>query len=175
MGEIMAENNVLKEVVVDDTEKDLTPKEYFDMLKAKKHTCDDKLLSKVYTNCMVLIEKYKVTKQLRALAKLIYHVEKIESERELVKMGIDTFVYSTDVKKYVKLVKDKSVKCIELNRYEREIPDDIVTIIKNTEHIFTGFLVVFTDYTDEYVEKTKQEKDPILFGYFKDYSDSKRF
>ncbi len=34
------------------------PKTYFNKLKGKKQKCTDEVLNGIYTNCMVLMEKY---------------------------------------------------------------------------------------------------------------------
>ena len=51
-----------------------------------------------------------------------------------------------------------------------EIPDDLVETITKTKDLFDEFYVVFTDYTgkeERKVEKERRDKDPILFGVFK--------
>ena len=85
-------------------------------------------------------------------------------------MGIDTFVYKDKIEDYIENVADKSVKIIELSRYMREVPDDLVETVEKTKDLFDEFYVVFTDYTgaeERKVQKEKRYKDPILFGAFK--------
>lgn len=152
-------------------QKQYTPAEYFDYLKDKKNKITDEDLKAYYETAMTLVNKYKVTKQHKALKKLIFHAETIEKERELVKLGIDTFVYRDEVELFIEKVADKVVKIIELRNYEREIPDEIVEVIDATSHLFDELYVVFTDYTGEVekqVERERREKDPILFGTFQD-------
>ena len=148
-----------------------TPTQYFEYLKERKHQVTDEDLQSYYENAMMLVNKYNVTGQVKGLRKLIFHAETIEKERELVKMGIDTFVYRDDVEYFMEKVSDKVVKIIELKNYPREIPDEIVEVISKTKDIFTEMYVVFTDYTGEVekeVEKSRRDKDPILFGTFQD-------
>lgn len=152
-------------------QKQYTPAEYFDYLKDKKNKITDEDLKAYYETAMTLVNKYKTTKQYKALKKLIFHVETIEKERELVKLGIDTFVYRDEVELFIEKVADKVVKIIELRNYEREIPDEIVEVIEATSDLFDELYVVFTDYTGEVekqVEQERREKDPILFGTFQD-------
>lgn len=153
-------------------ENTVTAKEYFEGLKAKKQTIEDQDLKKVYDNCMNLLNKYQITGQIDATKKLIFHLETIEKERAIVKKGINTFVYLNDITEYIEKVNDRSVKCIELPKFEREIPDDIVEAIAETKDIFDEFFVVFTDYTKVHEQKIQKERDPILFGMFKDNSTS---
>jgi hypothetical protein len=52
----------------------------------------------------------------------------------------------------------------------REVPDELVDVVDKTKDIFDQFYVVFTDYTgkeERKVEKERRDKDPILFGVFK--------
>lgn len=149
-------------------EAELTPKDYFDKLKGKRETCTDDMLNKAYSNCMTLLQKYIITGQVNGAKKLIFHMDCIEKERELVKAGIDTFVYKSDINTFIDEVSDKSVKTIEMDRYEREIPDEIVEAYTKVKDLFDKFVIVFTDYTGEMEKVTKKEKDPILLGLFID-------
>lgn len=146
-----------------------TAQEYFDFIKSKKNTIDDELLNALYDNSLILLNKYNITGQIAAMKKLIFQIETIEKEREIVKLGINTFVYKDDIEYYIDVVRRNVVKIIELERYEREIPDNIVDLISKTRHIFDKFYIVFTDYTgkiERQVEKERRDKDPILFGTF---------
>lgn len=56
----------------------------------------------------------------------------------------------------------------------REIPDDLVETIEKARTIFDELYVVFTDYTgkeERKVEKERRDKDPILFGSFKNQTN----
>jgi hypothetical protein len=152
-------------------EKEYTPSEYFEYLKGKKQQITDEELKKVYDNVLFLINKYKTTGQTAGLRKLLFHIECIEKEREIIKSGIDTFVYRDDIEEFIDNISKDVVKIIELRNYEREIPDEIVGVLEEIKDKFDEFYVVFTDYTgkiEKQVEKTRRDKDPILFGVFKD-------
>ncbi len=146
----------------------VTPGEYFNVLKGKKQKINDGILEEIYNNCLILLEKYQRTNQVDAMKKLLFHLDVIEKERQVLAAGLDTFVYLSDVKAYVENVQDRVVKIIELERYEREIPDEIIDAYEKVKDIFSKFFIVFTDYTKEHVDKTKKERDPILFGMFQD-------
>ena len=155
-------------------ESELTPQQYFNKIKERKHNITDDELVKVYDNCLELINKYKITGQKKGMKKLMFHLECIEKEREIVKMGINTFIYRDDIEEYVDSVAKDTVKIIELENYEREIPDDIVSIIEKVKDKFDQLYVVFTDYTgkvERQIEKERREKDPILFGTFQNQSN----
>lgn len=153
--------------------KELTPQEYFEQVKERKHSITDEELLKVYENCLELLNKYKITGQKKGMRKLLFHLECIEKEREIVKMGIKTFIYRDDIEEYIDTVAKDTVKIIELENYEREIPDAIVGIIEKTKDKFDQLYIVFTDYTgkvERQVQKERRAKDPILFGTFQNQS-----
>ncbi len=150
---------------------ELNPSEYFTNLKNKKNTITDEELVKIYDNCLELLNKYKITGQTKAMKKLIFHLETIEKEREIIKLGINTFVYRDDIEEYIDNISKDTVKIIELENYEREIPDEIVKAYEKVKDIFSQAYVVFTDYTgkvEKQITKERREKDPILFGTFQD-------
>lgn len=158
----------------DNVESQLTPQQYFEQVKERKHNITDEELVKVYDNCLELLNKYKITGQKKGMRKLMFHLECIEKEREIVKMGINTFIYRDDIEEYIDTVAKDTVKIIELENYEREIPDEIVEVIAATKDKFDQLYVVFTDYTgkvERQIKKERRDKDPILFGTFQNQSN----
>jgi len=154
---------------------EMSPSKYFETLKDRKKTITDKELIQFYDNAITLLNKYQTTGQIEGMKKLIFLIETVEKEREIVKLGINTFVYFEDIENYIDNIAKNVVKIIELERYERDIPDEVVEVISQTKKFFNKFYVVFTDYTgkvERQVEKQRREKDPILFGTFQD-EDSK--
>lgn len=152
----------------------LTADECFVELKSRQAKITDRELSEIYDNCLNLLNKYKVTGQIQGMRKLIFHLENIEKERILVNMGVDTFVYKSDIEDYVSHVADKSVKICEIGDYERDIPDDIVSIVAKTKDLFSVMYIVYTDYTgksERRIEAAKRTQDPILFGSFQNRND----
>lgn len=156
-------------------ESELSPQEYFEVMKNKKNTISSKDLEKIYENCLELANKYRITGQIRGLRKILFCMESIEKEQRLVEMGITTFIYRDDIDFYIDSVsrnrnQDKRpIKIIELERYEREIPDEIVDVIDKTKELFDQMYIVYTDYTgkeERKIEAEKKQKDPILFGTF---------
>ena len=150
---------------------DLTPAEYFEQIKDAKEKTSDEVLTNLYENTLSLIKKYQITGQKLFLRKLIFTVNNITKEKQLLNLGIDTFVYKDRIEDYIDHVANECVKIIELKNYPREIPNEIVETIEKTKEIFNEFYVVFTDYTDKEtkrVEKEKRNADPILFGVFLD-------
>ena len=150
-------------------EKVLTPDEYFQIIKSKKQTISDNQLLDIYNNCLELLNKYKITGQTRGMRKLLFHLECIEKERDIVAAGFNEFIYRDDIEDYIDNIAKDVVKLIELKNYEREIPDRIVHIIEEVGSKFDGLYVVFTDYTgkvERRIEKEHRSTDPILFGTF---------
>lgn len=88
----------------DNVESQLTPQQYFEQVKERKHNITDEELVKVYDNCLELLNKYKITGQKKGMRKLMFHLECIEKEREIVKMGINTFIYRDDIEEYIDTV-----------------------------------------------------------------------
>lgn len=154
-------------------ENKLSPQEYFDIVKEKKHQVSDEQLRTVYDNCLELLNKYITTGQKRGAEKLMFHLSCIEKEREIVKMGITTFVYRDDIEFYINNVASDVVKIIDIESYEREIPDEIVDVISKVKDKFDQLYIVFTDYTgavERQVTQERRQKDPILFGTFQEGS-----
>lgn len=150
-------------------EQELTPQQYFDAVKERKNHITDEELQKVYENCLELLNKYRITGQTKGIRKILFHLECIEKEREIVKMGINTFIYRDDIEEYIDNIAKDTVKIIELENYEREIPDEIVEVIATTKDKFDQLYVVFTDYSgkvERQIEKERRDRDPILFGTF---------
>lgn len=149
--------------------RELSPQEYFDIVKERKQHITDEQLLNVYDNCLELLNKYKITGQTVGMRKLLFHLECIEKEREIVKMGINTFVYRDDIEFYISEVASDVVKIIDIESYEREIPDEIVEVVGRVKDKFDQLYIVFTDYTgkiERQVEAERRKKDPILFGTF---------
>lgn len=146
---------------------EMTPQEYFDTVKDMKKHCDDEELRKCYETSLSLFQRACITKQVKFAEKLYNKLQCITKERELVKLGFDTYVLAKDVTDYIENVSNECVKVIDLPSYERDIPNEAAEKIIKAGDLFDNYYVVFTDYTGEAtkkVEKARQEKDPILFG-----------
>jgi hypothetical protein len=151
-------------------EKTITPSQYFDYLKGAKNVITTEALKKSYDAFIKLAEKYQKLGQVESLKKLCFLADVLVKEEKLIEMGINTYVYKDTIEDYIENVADKTVKIVELSRYMREIPDELVETIEKTKNIFDELYVVFTDYTgkeERKVEKERRDKDPILFGVFK--------
>lgn len=140
-------------------------------LKQQKQIIEDAELQRVYENAQVFANKYAETGQTEALKKLIFVLQTVTKERELLKLGFNQFIYKDAIDAYIDQVSVKPIKITELCNYVRDVPQAIVDKVKLTKEIFDEFFVVYTDYTskeDRRVEASKRERDPILFGVFLD-------
>jgi len=151
--------------------EEINPQAYFNAVKERRKDVTDSDLDRFYENCLTLINKYKTTGQKAALRKLLFQIDCIAKERELVKADITTFVYEDDITDYIENVAQKTVKIIDIENYQRDIPEEIADVIGRVGHLFDKLYIVFTDYTgkeERRVAKERKDKDPILFGVFRD-------
>ena len=154
-------------------EKEITAKEYFDILKQKKESINDEKLTAFYEQCLKLVSKYKITNQKLVLKRIMFYIDCIERERAIINAGFGIYINREDVMEYIDNVARKVVKIIELERFERDIPDDVVAKIEKCRDLFDKLYVIYTDYTgkdEKKTEKHKREKDPILIGVLCDTS-----
>lgn len=147
--------------------KEISPSEYFEMVKSKLKPETEDNIKLLYNTTMTRLKKYMITGQSKAAKELYSRCLYLEKEISLVRKGIDRYVLRSDIDNYITEIAGKCVCIIEMENYDREIPDDIVDKVADTMDIFDKFFVVFTDYTGETrskIEKERREKDPILFG-----------
>ena len=148
-------------------EKQMTPYEYFQSVKEAVKVINKDEITRMYQAASELMEKYEETGQEKAVIKLAFHVKTLLKESLLIEKGITKFVQKDDITNFIDNVSKKPVKIIELKNYPREIPDELIGVIKDTKAIFDEFYVVFTDYSgEELYKEVEKERDPILFGGF---------
>lgn len=145
----------------------LTPSEYFNMVKDGIHEETPENIQNLYNVTMKQLKRYMITGQKAAAKNLYAKCLYLEKESKILEKGITEYVLRNDIDRYINEVADKCVCVVEMENFERQIPDDLVDIVADTMDIFDVFFVVFTDYTGEKrskVAREKREKDPILFG-----------
>lgn len=165
------------------TKDTITPSQYFENLKNAKQTITTDALKNSYSIFIKLAKKYDELGQTEfkteSLKKIDFLVDVLSKEEKLIDIGVTTFIYKDVIEDYIENIADKTVKIIEMSRYMRKIPDDLVEVVDKTKELFDEFFVVFTDYTgqeERKIEKERRDKDPILFGAFKNGSNvSDRF
>ena len=117
----------------------VSPAEYFEQVKSRKQTMTAAGLSQLYENCLALLEEYQRSGQIAAQKKLLFHIDNITREKKLLDLGIDTFVYKSDVDDFIHMVDSKVVKIVELENYQRRIPEEIIQRIERCKGIFVNF------------------------------------
>ena len=134
----------------------ISPSEYFNYIKGAKNIMTTEALRSSYETFVHLAEKYHKLWQSESLKKLCFLADTLIKEEKLLDLGINTYVYKDTVEDYITNVADSTVKIVELSRYMREIPDELVETIEKVKPIFDELYVVFTDYTGK--EERKVEK-----------------
>lgn len=148
----------------------ITPSQYFDYLKNAKNTITTEALKDSFSTFIQLGEKYTKLGQIESLKKLCFLADTLKKEEKLIELGITTYIYRDVIEDYIEHVAGKTVKIVELSRYMREIPDELVDTVEKSKDLFDEFYVIFTDYTgreERKIEQERRDKDPILFGVFK--------
>ena len=85
----------------------VSPAEYFEQVKSRKRTMTADGLSQLYENCLALLEEYQRSGQIAAQKKLLFHIDNITREKKLLDLGIDTFVYKSDVDDFIHMVEGR--------------------------------------------------------------------
>lgn len=159
---------------MENNKEKISPSQYFDYIKNAKNDITTEALKESYSVFLKLAEKYTKLGQKESLKKLCFLADTLKKEEKLIELGITKYIYKDVIEDYIENVADKTVKIIELSRYMREVPDELVETIEKSKDLFDEFYVVFTDYTgkeERKVEKERRDKDPILFGVFKNNSN----
>ena len=155
---------------MENNKEKISPSQYFDYLKNAKNDITTEALKESYSVFLKLAEKYTKLGQKESLKKLCFLADTLKKEEKLIELGITTYIYKDVIEDYIENVADETVKIIELSRYMREVPDELVETIEKSKDLFDEFYVVFTDYTgkeERKIKKERRDKDPILFGVFK--------
>lgn len=152
-----------------------SPDQIFKELKETRTHVTDEELEEYKKNLEILAAEFIQTGQYRSLEKLAFLIECVDKEKEVLKVGVDEYIFRDDIDEFLQRrnVKESSIKLISLSDYPRQIPADIQIKIKKTKHIFDKMYVLFTDYTSTVTRNYQREqhikakdKDPILFGVF---------
>ena len=152
--------------------EDVSPTVYFEYVKDMKKDIEDENLQTVADNCLVLLNKTKITGQTSAAKKIVDQYSLIMRELKAASFGFNTIVYKSDIEKFIDKISKNPVKIIELSNYSREVDDSVMDklILAKENELFDEYYVLFTDYSmkeTKKVAKERRDKDPILFGAFK--------
>lgn len=172
----MAEKEVIEMETVQIGDKfynkdEISPSEYFEYVKGLKQELDQQEYSAIIDRAIEMIKKTEITGQTEMAKRITHQLELALKELNCAKKGFDIFVNRKDIEKYINSVDKKCIKIIELSRYTRDIPDEVMDKLILAKEIFDEIYVIFTDYTmkeSKKVAKERRDKDPILFGAFLD-------
>lgn len=148
-----------------DDEK-ISATEYFQRLKNSKQSISDKDLIQFYNNCLQMKEQFEKTEQIDAIKKLVFLIETVTREKKVLDLGINQYVFRNSIDEFIEHVSKDELSFIELSRYERIVPDDIIEKVEKCKDVFDNMYVLFTDYSQTHKKKYEREHDPILFGVF---------
>jgi len=173
------EVSVVETIQIGDTiynKDEVTPSVYFEYVKGLNQKLNNDEYDIIIDTTIKMLEKSKLTGQTDMAKKLTSELELALRELDAAKKGFDIFVSRKDIERYISDVEAKSIKIVELSKYEREIPDNIIDKISEANEIFDDLYIIFTDYTKKETKKVashRRDKDPILFGAFKNKVDEK--
>ena len=147
----------------------MKPKVFFDNVKTMKHETSSDVMKIFYENALKKLNRYRITRQIDAAKKILFYMKVMEKEIDLIDRGVNTFIYVQDILNYIDHVDNKSICITTIDRYEREIPDEIIDKMEKLDGVFDQYYILFVDYTGKQrkkVEKERRNADPILFGVF---------
>lgn len=165
-------------------EANLEPFEYFEKVKASVNQVQKEQLEEVQNFLEYEITKAKNLNQIVLANDLIFTFDVLGKELLAFNNGFNRYIERNLLHKFLDYVLKKStIKACELERYPRVIPEENAIIIKKAQElgIFDKYMVVFTDLEDQ-VKNTEADqkfiernKDPIVFGYFHDIKNNKKY
>ena len=79
----------------------MTPNDLFKQLKDSINTINDKQLITFRDNALRLGSKYARTGQIMGVRKIVFLTKVLEKEKELIKLGVNKFIYKDTVLDYV--------------------------------------------------------------------------
>lgn len=162
----------------------ISVKEFMDLMKHKEEGNEldldviEENLQKIEPEC----NKAHLLGQKLLLSRLAFVKKVLEKEKKILENGLSPkYVWLNDVKRYIALVENQNTKIIQLEHFERLIPDEVATELIRVKEmgIFDNFAILYNEPEDpdgindkpavkEEIEKERNRlKDPILFGYFK--------
>ena len=163
----------------------ISVKEFMDLMKHKEEGNEldldviEENLQKIEPEC----NKAHLLGQKLLLSRLAFVKKILEKEKKILENGLSPkYVWLNDVKRYIALVENQNTKIIQLEHFERLIPDEVATELIRVKGmgIFDNFAILYNEPEDpdgindkpivkEEIEKERNRlKDPILFGYFKE-------
>jgi len=148
----------------------LPPQDFFAKIKDRRQSVTRSMMLTLKHSLKAEIQQFLDNGQVESAEKLLFHLNCVDREQDVIDAGFTTFVYRDDLDMFITSVSHSVVKIIDLAHYERKIPEEQSDIIRKARPLFDEIYIVFTDYTgreERKVDKKEQAKDPIAFGAFK--------
>lgn len=154
----------------------MEPHEYFKDIKSNLQDAELESFNKQISLLGQQIIGAQKIGQKSLLDRLAFTYKVIQKEQQLYAHGITKYLLKDDILKFLGLVVPKnSIKIIELDRFPRPIPLDVLNKIEEAKklEIFDDFLVIFSDFTEQNYETPEERalvarnRDPVVFGWFK--------
>lgn len=148
----------------------IPPANFFRKIKDKRQVITAEMVEELKGCLVAQAQQFIDNGQFRSAKRLMFHIECAGREQKVIEAGINTYVYRDDLDDFITNVSQQVVKIIELENFERKIPDDKSKEIQRVKDLFDQVYIVFTDYTgkeERKIEKRRRANDPIAFGTFK--------
>lgn len=159
----------IKNIFNSDKEKNLPPENFFRIIKNNKHEIDLDKLESIKRQTAQEIENFIKTNQFSSAERLMFHLKTFQHEHDAIDAGFKYYVFRDDIDEFICNVSQDVVKIIELENFERKIPEHLIPIVVKAQEYFDDLYVLFTDYTgreERKIEAEKRANDPIVFGTF---------
>lgn len=143
----------------------------FELIKKSKNVADHNFLNELEKTTKPMLDKAFAIGQEYKIRQLLFTLQVIAKEKTLVDLGFDTYVYRDDVEQFVDMYAEtndsKHIAIIELEKYEREIPDNIAQDVLKLKElgIFDRFLIAYTDYTQKTKKRVKKRARSYYIWY----------
>jgi len=147
----------------------ISPTQYFNRVKGKKNYITSQALKDMYDLEKQEADKMIKNGQIESAKRLLFHIKNIKREQEAVNAGYRYYIFRDDIDTYIDDVATDCVRIIDLESYERSIPDNISKEVQKAKKYFDNLYIIYTDYTDKSsrkIEREKRQRDPILLGAF---------
>lgn len=158
--------------------KGITTKLLFKLAKSKLTKIEQEVLKVRLGKLSSMIHYAKDMQQWAIYEESGKKILEVVREQEALLQGVDKYISRKDILRFVKLSREKIIKFKDFSEFHRVLPVKVRKTLKNLQNkqIFDNYEILFTDLAEpkEEIKSTKEkikEKDPILFGSFKDTPD----
>lgn len=161
--------------------KQIHPRLYFKFVKSKIKEVQLPHVEQRLRNIQKLLKNFEEMGQDAPFEMLMGELFKLTKHAEAIGSGYTKVIEQKDIDKFLNHAnfEKKVIKYADFANFPRPVPKknkSLILAAKKTG-IFDNFKILYLDYTDENLKTTKQkiiEKDPIVFGVYKE-DTSKHF